>query len=426
MNDRNLAVEARTRAWLESSYRGALAHAAAHHEPVWEADGRPRRLTGYAFQEIQRKLKIFRWLDRLRFASVLDVGSGFDVYPNLMRDRYGATACFSDFVHTMNLPYGGAASGKLDRAVTLNAARLPFADGAFDVVLASEVLEHLVHPLEVIAELLRVSRTAVIMTSLEAWSTTRWQRWRSHWLVDVRRAHIERNFFLLPELEAVFGSDWRHENLFYDADLPASAFRPETEQDATYAALRDVEALTDALCRATAVADHRPGSMGILIVKAAAGAAVSPPPPAADRDLVRWLVAQAAAHERFTVALARALEAGEPGLPDPARPLDPGLCARLRCPDCRAAMELARAAARCTACGAVFRVEYGVPIMYPTRPLDDLLNEHETLQRLCGADPARRRIVRRLMHRLRRNQRPAGALRRLSWRVLAPTSTAAK
>jgi hypothetical protein len=123
MTDRNLAVEARTRAWLESSYRGALAHAAAHHEPVWEADGRPRCLTRYAFQEIQRKLKIFRWLDRLRFASVLDVGSGFDIYPNLVRARYGAEACFSDFVHMMNLPYGGVASGKLDRAVTLNAAR---------------------------------------------------------------------------------------------------------------------------------------------------------------------------------------------------------------------------------------------------------------------------------------------------------------
>jgi uncharacterized protein YbaR (Trm112 family) len=286
------------------------------------------------------------------------------------------------------------------------------------------VLAHLVHPLEVIAELLRVSRTAVIMTSLEAWSTTRWQRWRSHWLVDVRRAHVERNFFLLPELEAVFGSDWRHENLFHDADLPASAFRPETEQDAAYAALRDVETLTDALCRATAVADHRPGSMGILIVKAAADAPIAPPPPAADRDLVRWLIAQAAAYERFTVALARALETGDPGLPDPVRRLDPELCARLRCPDCRGAVEPARAAARCTACGAVFRVEYGVPIMYPTRRLDDLLDEHEALQRLCGADPARRRIVRRLMHRLRRNERPAGALRRLSWRVLSAPADA--
>ena len=417
MTDRNLAVEARTRDWLESSYRSALAHAAAHHEPVWDADGRPQHLSAYAFQEIQRKLKIFRWLDRLRFGSLLDVGSGFDVYPNLVRDRYGVPAYFSDFVHMMNLAYGGAASGKLDRAVTLNAARLPFADGAFDVVLASEVLEHLVRPLEVIAELRRVSRTAVIMTSLEAWSTTRWQRWRSHWLVDVRRAHVERNFFLLPELEAVFGSDWRHENLFYDDDLPCSAFRPEAEQRAAYAALRDVEALTDALCRATTVTDHRLGSMGIVIVKAAQ--APTAPPSAADRGLVRWLIAQAAAHERFTLGLARVLEAGAVDLPGTAQPLDSSLTALLRCPDCRAAVEPVGAAARCTACGAVFRVDHGVPIMYPTRPLGELLDDHETLRRLCGDDPARRRIVGRLMHRLRRNERPAGALRRLSWRILA-------
>jgi hypothetical protein len=82
-------------------------------------------------------------------------------------------------------------------------------------------------------------------------------------------------------------------------------------------------------------------------------------------------------------------------------------------------VEPAPAAVRCAACGAVFQVEYGIPVMYPTRPLDDLLDQNETLQRLCGADPVRRRIARRVMRRLRRNERPAGTLRRLSWRVLA-------
>jgi SAM-dependent methyltransferase len=421
MTDQTPAVEQRTRAWLDSSFRTALAQIGAAHDSVWDAEGRPQRLTRYHFQEIQRKVRVFGWLDRLRFASFLDVGSGFDVYPSLVRARYGAEAYFADFVHAMNLPYRGAAGGRLDHAVTLNAARLPFADGAFDVVLASEVLEHLVHPIEVIAELVRVSRVAVILTSLEALSANRRQRWRSHWLVDVRQAHVERNFFLLPELEAVFGSDWHHENLLYDAVLPASAFRPETEQQAAYGALRDVGTLRDALIRATSITDHRVGSMGILIVKASADALRQPPSPAA--DLIRWLIEQAALHERSTVELARTLRnGGDTCLPETGRPISPDLCARLRCPDCGAAVHAAGSGVRCAACGASFAGEFGIPIMYPTRPLDELLDADEILQRLCADDLPRRRTVRRVMRRLRRNERPPGLLRRLSWRLLAPIS----
>ena len=421
MTDRTLAVEARTRAWLESSYRSALEQIGAGYEPVWDAHGRPLRLTRYHFQEIQRKVKVFRWLDRLRFASFLDVGSGFDVYPNLVRERYGAEAYFSDFTHAMNVPYRGAAGGRLDHAVTLNAARLPFADGAFDVVLASEVLEHLVRPLEVIAELLRVSRVAVILTSLEALSSNRRERFRSHWRVDVRRAHVERNFFLLSELEAVFGSDWHHENLLHDAILPASAFLPDAEQQAAYGALRDVDSVVDALRRATSVGDHRPGSMGILIVKTAPGVAVQGPPSAeADVALIRWLIGQAARHEGVMVELARALRGGgETGLPDPDRPIAADLCLLLRCPDCRAAVNAAGAAVQCAECGTSFRVEFGVPLMYPKRSPDALLDPQETLQRLCGNDSARRRTVVQVMRRLRRNERPPGALRRLTWRWMA-------
>lgn len=417
MVDPASSVEARTRAWLESSYLDALHHLADSHEPVWGDGGQPHRLTRYHFQEVQRKLKIFRWLDRLRFETFLDVGSGFDVYPNLVRARYGARTMFSDFAHTMNMPFGGAASGKLDSAVTLNAARLPFPDGAFDVVLASEVLEHLVRPIDVIAELVRVSRTAVIMTSLEALATTAWERRRAHWRIDVRRPHVERNFFLLEELEAVFGPEWRHENLLFDPALPVSGFRPEPVQAERYAALREAESVVDALCAATAVSDHRRGAMGILLVKPLPGApAIAPPPHEPDRELVRWLLAEAAAHERRTLALARALKAGTVELPELDRPVSAALAARLCCPDCRAAVAPTASGLRCHGCGTEFAAEYGVPIMYPTRPLDTLVSPDQILDRLCGGDPARRRTVRRVMRRLRRNERPPGVMRRMSWR----------
>src|SRR6185369_3739561 len=170
----------------------------------------------------------------------VDMGSGFDRYPNLVHERFGVPAYYADFAHSMNLPYGGAEHGKLDHAVTLNLVRLPFADNTFDVVLSSEVLEHLVRPVDVIAELLRVTRKYLIMTSLEALSANRWQRWLSHLRVDVGEPHVERNFFVIDELEAIFGAPgWHHENLFHDNTLPASSFEPGNIQEGAYGTIRD-------------------------------------------------------------------------------------------------------------------------------------------------------------------------------------------
>src|SRR5262249_58982794 len=170
---------------------------------VYEADGRPRRMSRYHFQELQRKLKIFRSLDRVDFESFIDIGSGFDVYPQRVRERYGVPAFYADLVHSMNLPFGGAEFGRLDNAVTLNLTSLPFQDGAFDAVLSTEVLEHLVRPVEAIAELVRITRRVLVMTSLEALAVNSWARFLSHWRGDVRVPPLERDFLLREEIEAI-------------------------------------------------------------------------------------------------------------------------------------------------------------------------------------------------------------------------------
>jgi SAM-dependent methyltransferase len=148
----------------------------SHGQPCW--------LTGYHSQLLQRKLRLFRLLDRLAFASFVDV----------------------DFNHQANLPLDGFPSDRLDRALTAGIARLPVRDGAFDVVLCSEVLEHLVRPVEAIAELLRVARKAVIVTSLEALAPgflrRRWLRYR----VDVAVPHVERKFFSMRDRRALLGT----------------------------------------------------------------------------------------------------------------------------------------------------------------------------------------------------------------------------
>jgi hypothetical protein len=56
-----------------------------------------------------------------------------------------------------------------------------------------------------------------------------------------------------------------------------------------------------------------------------------------------------------------------------------------------------------------------VPILSATGAGDDIGQRAEALALLCAGDQARSRSVQRSMRRLRRNERPPGAGRRLLW-----------
>ncbi len=90
-------------------------------------------------------------------ALVLDVGSGDKPSwrADVLLDRY------------LDEEHAGQRSGHDHARVTrplfnADAARMPFADGAFDYTICSNVLEHVPDPAGVIAELMRVSRAGYI------------------------------------------------------------------------------------------------------------------------------------------------------------------------------------------------------------------------------------------------------------------------
>jgi SAM-dependent methyltransferase/uncharacterized protein YbaR (Trm112 family) len=436
------AVELRTRRWLEARLHEGVRSAFEHPEGIFGPDGRPRGLTAYHFQLLQRKLKIFRLLDQLGdFASFVDVGAGFEAYPRLVRERYGVPAVYADFNHYANLPLDGFPSDRLDRAVTAGIARLPFADDAFDVVLCSEVLEHLVRPVEALAELLRVARRAVILTSLEALAPHALKRRWLHYRVDVTLPHVERNFLSLRELRALLGDDCHFENLLDSASLPSPLTDPTSVQHEVYARLITTDALVDALCvAATPVPPLTPRAAGILALKRLGDPRPASAAPTNDRTLAAWLVARTVAIERERLAAmeryarhVKALRGMAPIAPPDAveaqaiadlapsreRPTSATLLPFLCCPDCRGPLEPAPAGLRCAACAAAFPADYGVPVLLPQRDPDDPRFAAEAVDRLCGADARRRRVVTRVMRRLRRNEKPAGRLRRSVWAAAA-------
>jgi len=85
---------------------------------------------------------------------------------------------------------------------------LPFADGAFDVVYMGEVIEHLAHPIRSLAEISRVTRRAVIVTS-EAFVGDDEQRARELAERDAApfvQPHMDRSFLTRRDYELAFGA----------------------------------------------------------------------------------------------------------------------------------------------------------------------------------------------------------------------------
>jgi SAM-dependent methyltransferase len=109
----------------------------------------------------------YDWLGLEAGDLLLDLGCGFGRHA-FEAARRGAKVVASDFAHdellSVRATFGAmAAVGDIKEegctgTVRGDGTRLPFADGAFDRVIASEVLEHIPHDADAIAELARVLR----------------------------------------------------------------------------------------------------------------------------------------------------------------------------------------------------------------------------------------------------------------------------
>jgi SAM-dependent methyltransferase len=112
-------------------------------------------------------------------ARIVDVGCGDgSLLDELARRGFGTVR--DGFEIT-----GAAAAIARDRpgvtsAATFDGARLPVADGAYDLAILSHVLEHVHEPGAVLAEAMRAARSAVIEVPLEANASARRPAKRAH------------------------------------------------------------------------------------------------------------------------------------------------------------------------------------------------------------------------------------------------------
>jgi SAM-dependent methyltransferase len=115
-----------------------------------------------AHRHYTRRLALLDRLKTLEFSSALDVGCAEGFFMAAIAEARGAE------MWGVDLSDHAVAAARQQRGLTVAAAegsRLPFADGAFDLVYSTEVIEHVLDPGAMLAEMRRVSRRHVLVTT---------------------------------------------------------------------------------------------------------------------------------------------------------------------------------------------------------------------------------------------------------------------
>jgi SAM-dependent methyltransferase len=146
--------------WLERRFRLVDADGVyVAHQPIYGFRG------GHSEERLVERYvisyQIVKALARLRFRTLLDVGAAEGYKAALARALLGAEVRVCDLSEEA-CRRAREIFGIEGEAVDLHA--LPYPDGAFDVVLCSETLEHVPDIGRATRELLRVARRAVVVT----------------------------------------------------------------------------------------------------------------------------------------------------------------------------------------------------------------------------------------------------------------------
>jgi ubiquinone/menaquinone biosynthesis C-methylase UbiE len=145
---------------------------------------------------------------------VLDLGCGTGYGTDLI-SRMGAKLAIGGDIHEGSLASAGARYGRASKAwVKLDASRLPFRSGVFDVIACFEVIEHVLSPLQLLTECKRVLKDDGFLVLSTPNAVAHFQFLRSPYHVDefepdrLRRLVLE----VFPSME-LYGQRYMREKL---------------------------------------------------------------------------------------------------------------------------------------------------------------------------------------------------------------------
>lgn len=154
------AYTERTRDWLDERFRRTDEDGVYFaHQPIYGF--RAGHSEPEAIERYIRTYQILKLLGTFPFESLLDVGGAEGYKAHLARKTFGVHVESTD-LSTEACRRAEEIFGVRSRPADIH--ELPFENGAFDVVLCSETLEHVADVRRALAELLRVAAKAVVIT----------------------------------------------------------------------------------------------------------------------------------------------------------------------------------------------------------------------------------------------------------------------
>jgi SAM-dependent methyltransferase len=191
------ALTEQARSFLERRFARAADGSYFPHQPLHglygaSEPGQPLRLA--------RSYRLLRWLEALKPHSLADLGAAEGYVANLVRLRCGCPTLCID----LSLEACRRASELHGQpALASPLQRIPLADRSVDVVLLSEVFEHLENPLQVLCEMVRVARRYIVLTTQEVCMSRLEQNIRLR-LRELSEPHGELNWLRVGDLHALF------------------------------------------------------------------------------------------------------------------------------------------------------------------------------------------------------------------------------
>ena len=158
-----MAQEADQRREDISRDQHALAVRAQMNAKVSDRDHQPvDEYMPSAFRHFSRRIALLAALEDLDFESALDVGSSQGFFGAEIGKRFGTEVWSVDLsdlsARAVHDRYGTPSA-------SADATRLPFKDDCFDLVYSTEVIEHVLDPEAMLAEMRRVARRWVLITT---------------------------------------------------------------------------------------------------------------------------------------------------------------------------------------------------------------------------------------------------------------------